>query len=117
MEARATVHQHCHQSSVVEDDEQPQLLRAMGLEVNLLDSGCCGMAGEFGYEKSKYPLSVQLAQRRLLPAIDQLQDGELLVADGFSCREQIRQLSGQRALHTAEVLRRGLGLGDTPQKP
>jgi hypothetical protein len=72
----------------------------MGVQYQMLDSGCCGMAGSFGFAKDKYEISVDIGERVLLPAVRQA----LLVADGFSCREQIAQLTGRTALHTAELL-------------
>jgi len=81
-----------------------QLLAATGAEVQLLDSGCCGMAGPFGFERDKFAVSQQLAERGLLPAVRAADSETILVADGFSCREQIAQNSTHRALHLAEVL-------------
>ena len=71
----------------------------------MLDSGCCGMAGSFGFEEEKYDVSVRCAERVLLPAIRRADAGTLIVTDGFSCREQIEQLAGRRPLHLAELLR------------
>jgi FAD/FMN-containing dehydrogenase/Fe-S oxidoreductase len=106
MTGRVLYHRHCHQAAVLSRDAEPALLAAMGLEVETLDAGCCGMAGPFGFERDKYELSVALAERRLLPAVRAAAPGTLIVADGFSCREQLRQLGGVRALHVAEVLAR-----------
>ena len=78
------------------------LLRA-GHDVDVLDSGCCGMAGAFGFQRDKYELSVALAERALLPAVRR-DPAALVVADGFSCREQLRQLGAVRAHHLAELL-------------
>jgi Fe-S oxidoreductase len=80
------------------------LLRATGAQVTLLDSGCCGMAGPFGFERDKFDISQTLAERRLLPAVRAASPTTTLVADGFSCREQISQNSPRRGLHLAEVL-------------
>ncbi len=81
-----------------------RLLQATGAEVQLLDSGCCGMAGPFGFEREKFGISQKLAERVLLPAVRRDAKHSLIVTDGFSCREQIAQNTGVRALHLAEVL-------------
>jgi Fe-S oxidoreductase len=69
-----------------------------------LDAGCCGMAGSFGYAKEHYEVSRQIGERRLLPAARALADGDVLVAPGTSCREQVAHFTGVRALHPAELL-------------
>jgi Fe-S oxidoreductase len=80
-------------------------LRAVGLDPAQPEPGCCGMAGAFGFERGEhYELSMAIGERRLLPAVREAADGALLIADGFSCREQIAQSTGRRALHLAEVL-------------
>jgi FAD/FMN-containing dehydrogenase/Fe-S oxidoreductase len=99
---------HCHHQAVMKMTDEMQLLRSTGADVQLLDSGCCGMAGPFGFEKDKYEVSQTLAERVLLPAVRGAKAGTLVVADGFSCREQVAQNSETRALHFAEVLARGL---------
>ncbi len=96
------LHGHCHQKPFM--TEEIQLLRASGATVDVPDTGCCGMAGPFGFEKDKYEISMQLANRVLLPAIERSASETLIVTNGFSCREQIQQLSGRRALHLAQVL-------------
>ncbi|HUZ05787.1 MAG TPA: FAD-linked oxidase C-terminal domain-containing protein, partial [Acidobacteriaceae bacterium] len=96
------LHGHCHQKSQMQDELS--LLTRTGAAVQLLDSGCCGMAGPFGFEKNKYEISENLAERVLLPAVRAAENDTLLVTDGFSCREQIAQLSPRRAVHLAEVL-------------
>ena len=70
-----------------------------------MDAGCCGMAGAFGYEADHYDVSIACGERALLPAIRAAADETFIVADGFSCREQIAQATPRRALHLAEVLR------------
>jgi FAD/FMN-containing dehydrogenase/Fe-S oxidoreductase len=103
--AAVRLHHHCHQAAVLEP-RVSSLLAAAGYRVDLVDSGCCGMAGGFGFQADKYELSVALAERALLPAVRAAEPDALIVTDGFSCREQLRQLGGIRALHTAEVLAR-----------
>jgi Fe-S oxidoreductase len=80
------------------------LLRSMGVELESLDSGCCGMAGAFGFEREKYEISRAIGERVLLPAVRRAAPETLIASDGFSCREQIAQLTGRRAFHLAEVL-------------
>jgi FAD/FMN-containing dehydrogenase/Fe-S oxidoreductase len=95
---------HCHQKAVLSMNEELQLLRATGASVQLLDSGCCGMAGPFGFEHDKFAVSQALGERVLLPAARSAGPTTTLVADGFSCREQIAQNTDRRGLHLAEVL-------------
>ncbi|MBB6146236.1 FAD/FMN-containing dehydrogenase/Fe-S oxidoreductase [Silvibacterium bohemicum] len=98
------MHGHCHQKSLMKMSSEVELLRRTGAEVNLLDSGCCGMAGPFGFEKEKFAVSQALAERVLLPAVRSASEETILISDGFSCREQIAQNSVRRAVHFAEVL-------------
>ncbi len=103
----ALVHEHCHQKAVANSEALAALLdRVEGLEVELLDSGCCGMAGAFGYERDHYDLSMAVAERVLLPRVRAAAPDTLLVANGTSCRHQIRDGSGREALHVAELLAR-----------
>jgi Fe-S oxidoreductase len=76
----------------------------MELDFELLKSGCCGMAGAFGFEEDHYDVSMNAAERVLLPAIRQAPEDALIVTNGFSCAEQIRAGTGVRPLHVAEVL-------------
>ena len=85
-------------------DAEYELLRRLGLEFETLDSGCCGMAGGFGFEAEHYDISIRVGQRVLLPAVRSASPETLVIADGFSCREQIAQAAGREALHVAEVL-------------
>ncbi len=101
---RIIVHAHCHQKALMSMKEDMSLLGATGASVELLDSGCCGMAGPFGFEKSSYEVSQTLAERVLLPAVRSAGAQDVLVSSGFSCREQIAQNSPRRAVHLAEVL-------------
>ena len=97
------VHGHCHQKATVGMHEETAILRRTGADVELLDSGCCGMAGPFGFEKDKYGISQLLAERVLLPAVRRDSDS-IIVSDGFSCSEQITQNTTARPFHLAEVL-------------
>jgi Fe-S oxidoreductase/FAD/FMN-containing dehydrogenase len=102
---KALVQAHCQQKAVLTMDAEESLLRRLGLDVEVLDAGCCGMAGSFGFEKDHYDISVKIAERALLPAVRRADADTLIVADGFSCREQISQLAGRQPLHLADVLR------------
>lgn len=104
LEGEAVVHGHCHHRSVLNFDRDASLYSRMGLKAAILDSGCCGMAGAFGYEKGKYAVSLACAERMLAPAVRQAGEATWVVADGFSCRSQIEQLTGRRAVHTAELV-------------
>ena len=107
---RALVQTHCHQHAVMGFGPDRRLLERMGVQVETPNPGCCGMAGAFGFEAGrKYEVSKRIAERALLPALRRAPSDTLIVADGFSCREQIDQLGGRRALHLAEVL--GLAAG------
>ena len=101
---KAVVHGHCHHKAIMRMKGEESLFKKMDLDYQILDSGCCGMAGSFGFEEEKYDVSVRIGERVLLPAVRQADTSTLVVADGFSCREQIAQLTGREALHTAEVL-------------
>uniref|UniRef100_A0ABX1MYG6 FAD-binding protein n=2 Tax=Aromatoleum buckelii TaxID=200254 RepID=A0ABX1MYG6_9RHOO len=105
---RAVVHGHCHHQAVIGMDAEAAVLKKLGLDYEILDSGCCGMAGAFGFEKDKYDVSMRCAERALLPAVRAAADDTLLIADGYSCREQIVQSTARRPLHLAEVLRLAL---------
>ena len=101
---RIIVHGHCHQKTQMTMKDEMKLLRSTGAEVELLDSGCCGMAGPFGFEAEKFEVSQALAERVLLPAVRAAGEQDLLVSNGFSCREQIKQNTSRTAVHLAEVL-------------
>jgi Fe-S oxidoreductase len=102
----AIVQGHCHQKAVLTLDKELSLLGRAGLDVKELDAGCCGMAGGFGYETSHYDVSVACGERKLLPAVREAASDTVIVADGFSCREQIRQETGREAVHFAQVIAR-----------
>jgi FAD/FMN-containing dehydrogenase/Fe-S oxidoreductase len=102
---QAVVHSHCHHHAVIGTDTEKALLSRMELDFDVLDSGCCGMAGAFGFEQDHYQVSVNAAERVLLPAVRQAPDDALIITNGFSCAEQVRQGAGTRPLHMAEVMR------------
>lgn len=109
-EGKIVVHGHCHHRATMGMQDEMRILRATGAEVELLDSGCCGMAGPFGFEKDKFEISQKLAERVLLPAVRSAKEETLIVSDGFSCCEQVTQNSGKRPLHLAEVLAQTKGI-------
>ena len=92
-------------------DAENAVLKKLGLDYELLDSGCCGMAGSFGFEAGHYDISVAVGERVLLPAVRQADEDTLIIADGFSCREQIAGLTGRGALHLAQVLQMAMHEG------
>jgi FAD/FMN-containing dehydrogenase/Fe-S oxidoreductase len=98
------LHGHCHHKAIFNMKAERLLLERSGAAVTMLDSGCCGMAGPFGFERDKYSVSQLLGERVLLPAIRAAEQDALIVTDGFSCREQIAQGTHRRAVHSAEVL-------------
>jgi len=104
LKKKAIIHGHCHHKAIMRMKSEESLFKKMGLDYEMLDSGCCGMAGSFGFEKDKYDTSVSVGERVLLPAVRRADPQTLLIADGFSCREQISQLTDRGALHTAQVL-------------
>lgn len=98
------LHGHCHQKALVGTGPTERALAlAPGTEVEVVDSGCCGMAGLFGYEKGHYEVSIRMGERRLFPAVREAR-GQVLVAPGTSCREQILGGTGGHAIHPAEYL-------------
>lgn len=106
---KAIVQAHCHHRAILRLDAEETILRRLGLDYQILDSGCCGMAGSFGFEDGqRYEVSMKAGERVLLPAVRAANDDTLIVADGFSCREQIAQGTGRQALHLSEVLQLAL---------
>ncbi len=103
---KVLLHGHCHQKSLVGTDTSKRTLGAAGCEVNEVDSGCCGMAGSFGYESEHYKISREMGERSLLPAVREASEDTTVVAAGVSCRQQIKQGTGRVALHPAQVLHR-----------
>ncbi|MEX2470385.1 MAG: FAD-linked oxidase C-terminal domain-containing protein [Pseudohongiellaceae bacterium] len=106
---KALLHGHCHQKAfAVMSPVQRILAQIPELEVSLIDSSCCGMAGSFGYEKEHYEASMKMAELSLLPAVKEAAPDTLLVADGTSCRSQIAHGGGREALHVVRVLEQAL---------
>ena len=105
---KALIHGHCHQKSLMKMTDEEAVLKRMGIDFHAPAPGCCGMAGAFGFEKDKYEVSMDVGELELLPAVRKASPEELIVADGFSCREQIAQGTDRHALHLAEVIQMAL---------
>lgn len=102
---KALVHGHCHHKAIMHLDAELALMQQMGLDYEVLDSGCCGLSGSFGFERDKYAISMAAGERVLLPRVRKAEENTLIITNGFSCREQIAHATPRRALHIAEVLR------------
>jgi FAD/FMN-containing dehydrogenase/Fe-S oxidoreductase len=111
LERKALVHGHCHHKSVLKMNAEEAVLRRIGLDSQTPAPGCCGMAGSFGFEDDKYEVSIAIGELELLPAIRHTPPDWLVIANGFSCREQIAQETDRNALHLAEVLQMALHEG------
>jgi FAD/FMN-containing dehydrogenase/Fe-S oxidoreductase len=112
LERKALVHFHCHQRATSDTDCDRSVLDRLGLDCELLDTGCCGLAGSFGYERGeRYEVSMKAAERVLLPAVRDASPHALVMTDGFSCRSQIKHGSDRAALHLAQVLQMALREG------
>jgi Fe-S oxidoreductase len=105
---KALLHGHCHHKSVMKMSAEEGVLKNMGVDFHAPAPGCCGMAGSFGFEADKYDVSLAIGELELLPAVRKASPDCLIIADGFSCREQIAQCTGRRALHLAEVIQMAL---------
>ena len=104
LQKTALMHRHCHHHAVMGYEADKKVMEKIGVEVTIPDSGCCGLAGSFGFEKGKkYEISMKAGERRILPTVRNMKE-DLLITDGFSCREQIRHGTGRMPMHTAEVL-------------
>jgi FAD/FMN-containing dehydrogenase/Fe-S oxidoreductase len=109
LDRAAVVQTHCHQHAVLAADADRELMRRAGLDPKVLDEGCCGLAGNFGFERGHYEVSMAVGEQGVLPAVRHAPAGALVLADGFSCRTQIEQGgTGRRAMHLAEALALGL---------
>ena len=116
LDRRALLHGHCHHKSLMKMTAEEAVLRRLGVDFQSPAPGCCGMAGSFGFERDKYDISIAIGELELLPAVRQAPPDWLIIADGFSCREQIAQCSPRHALHLAEVLQMALN-GDGEAAP
>ncbi len=112
---KAVVHGHCHHKAIMGMSDEEKVLAKLGLDYEVLDSGCCGMAGSWGYEKGDhYEVSMKAGERVLLPAVRSADKDALIVTGGFSCRSQIEEATDRRALHVAQVMQMALRNGSGP---
>ncbi|MEO6953225.1 MAG: FAD-binding and (Fe-S)-binding domain-containing protein [Polyangia bacterium] len=112
LERTAIMHGHCHQKAIMKMDAEEKLLHKMGIVIEEPEAGCCGMAGAFGFEAGEHhDVAMKIGERALLPAVRMTDKRTLLIADGFSCREQISQGSDRQALHLAQVMQMALREG------
>lgn len=113
LKRKALLHGHCHQKALIGIEKEAALLREMGLDVQVPDSGCCGMAGAFGFEAGDhYEVAIACGERVLLPEVRDVEDETLIVSDGFSCREQVQQDTDRTPLHFAQVVQMALREGE-----
>ncbi len=110
LEKEALVQGHCHHKAIMRLKHEKAQMDKLGLRYEVLESGCCGMAGAFGYEMDKYGISMACGERVLLPRVREAGAETLILADGFSCREQIEQATGRKTHHLAEAIRMALRL-------
>jgi FAD/FMN-containing dehydrogenase/Fe-S oxidoreductase len=112
LDRKGILHGHCHHKSLMKMTSEEAVLRRIGVDFRSPAPGCCGMAGSFGFEADKYDLSIAIGELELLPAVRHAPLDWLIIADGFSCREQIAQCTPRHALHLAEVLQ--MAIHDNP---
>ncbi len=112
--AKALIHGHCHHKSLMKMTDEESVLKKMGVDWSAPAPGCCGMAGSFGFDEDKYDMSIAIGELELLPAVRRAPADSLIIADGFSCREQIAQGTDRQALHLAEVIAMAMHGSTTP---
>ena len=112
----ALVQIHCHQHAVLDPEAEKRMLKRLGLDAEIMPSGCCGMAGSFGFEAEKYHWSRKIAEHALLPRLDSAPKDALVLANGFSCREQIEQEAGRKTTHIAELIAEALGFASDEER-
>jgi Fe-S oxidoreductase len=112
LERKALVHFHCHQRATSDTDCDEAVLDRLGLDFEVLDTGCCGLAGSFGYEAGeRYEVSVKAGEQLLLPRVRECSEHMLILTDGFSCRSQIEHGSDRSALHLAQAVQMAMREG------
>lgn len=109
VESASLTQTHCHQHAIIGFTAEERVMERLGLDNTTLDEGCCGLAGNFGFEADHYDVSVAVAEHGLMPEIRAAAPETLVLADGFSCRTQISHLSGRTSLHLAELIAENLG--------
>ncbi|KXK63929.1 dimethylmenaquinone methyltransferase [Micromonospora rosaria] len=119
LDAHALIQTHCHHHAILGTAADQAVLAAAGVDAEFLDSGCCGLAGNFGFEQGHHEVSEACAERVLLPAVRDATETDVILADGFSCRTQVEQsaAAGRAAIHLAELLRGGLHDDTVPVRP
>lgn len=108
LKRKALLHGHCHHKAILGMSAEQKVISKMGIDADLLDDGCCGLAGSFGYEEGHYDISMKIGERVLLPKVRQAARDTLIISDGFSCREQIMQSTRRHGMHLSEVIQMGL---------
>ena len=108
---RAIVHGHCHHKAVMQMGAEDRLFKRLGMLYEMPDTGCCGLAGSFGFESGHDEISRQIGEHKLIPRVREAPKDTLIVADGFSCKHQIQEMTDRRALHLAQVLQMALHAG------
>jgi Fe-S oxidoreductase len=119
---KALIHGHCHHKAIFGMDDEEKVLQRLGIDYEILDAGCCGMAGAFGFEKEHYDVSLKAGERVLLPRVREAAQDTLIITDGFSCREQIAQATRRPARHLAEIVDMAFKVGTkdhrvAPERP
>ncbi|MCX6968397.1 MAG: FAD-binding and (Fe-S)-binding domain-containing protein [Verrucomicrobia bacterium] len=117
LERKAVLHGHCHHKAVAKMTDEKAILEKLGMSVEAPETGCCGMAGSFGFEQENYDISVRCGDRVLFPAVRNADKQTVIVADGFSCREQIEGSTDRKGLHLAQVLQMALRKTPTQSYP
>jgi Fe-S oxidoreductase len=114
LERKALVWGHCHHKATGGMDPEHELLKRMGLDIEPVSGGCCGLAGSWGFEEGHHDISMQCGEQALLPAVRQAESDTLIIANGFSCKTQIEQADvGRNALHVGQVMKMALDHGAT----
>ncbi len=119
LKAKAVVQVHCHQKALFKLESEEGVLKRLGLDYDLPDNGCCGLAGSFGFERDKYDVSMAISNYELVPQLEKADSETIVIADGFSCREQVSQASNREGLHVAEVIQmalRGDQISEFPER-
>ncbi|ULA67793.1 MAG: FAD-binding protein [Nitrospira sp.] len=104
----AVLHGHCHQKAVIGLGAEQHVFDRLGMDIRMLDAGCCGMAGSFGFKQEHYDISMRIGELALLPAVRNTTSETLVISDGFSCRQQIEQSTDRHGVHLAEVIQRAI---------
>ncbi len=111
LERKAIVHGHCHQEATMGMSKEQSLYRRMGLDAAVLDSGCCGLAGSFGFEHEHHEISLEIGEHKLMPMVRDAAKDTIVIGDGFSCKTQVEQMTDRRPLHTAQVIQMAIDHG------